>query len=72
MKTGHTPLWSNTHEKDEFGIFLYRKELNTIPTSMDYSTYLYRAVAKFSIDINQVRDKYGTFTYKEWEELLKD
>ena len=60
------------NEKDEFGIFMYRKELNTIPTSMDYSNYLYRAVAKFNIDVNQARNKYGTFTYKEWEELLKD
>jgi hypothetical protein len=60
------------NEKDEFGIFIYRKELNTIPSSMDYSTYLYRAVSKFSIDVNQARNKYGTFTYKEWEDVLKD
>ncbi len=63
---------NETDKKDEFGIFIYRKKLDKYPTSMDYSNYLYRAVAKFNIDVNQARSKYGMFTYKEWEELLKD
>jgi hypothetical protein len=43
-----------------------------LPTVSDYTIFLHKAVSKFNLPIKEVRNKYGLYTYKQWEELLKD
>jgi len=41
-----------------------------LPTSMDYADFLRKICAKEKIDIETARNKYGQFTYREWNKLL--
>ena len=43
---------------------------NTIPTVADYRRYLNIASIRFNLTLDQCRDKYGLFTYKQWLELF--
>jgi hypothetical protein len=36
-----------------------------------YRSYLGEACRKFDIEMNEARNRYGLYTIKEWEELLK-
>lgn len=45
---------------------------NLIPTCQDYSRLLMRAVDKFKITIEEARDRYGLFTYGQWQEVLNE
>jgi hypothetical protein len=47
-----------------------RKDLDLLPTVLDYSIFLQQVVEKFSISITAARSRYGQFTYKEWHKLL--
>ena len=44
--------------------------METLPTVSDYRNFLEKAVNKFNLTINQARNLYGNFTYKQWNELL--
>ena len=41
--------------------------LECLPTVMDYKELLHIAAKKFLITRNQAREKYGLYTYKQWE-----
>lgn len=41
-----------------------------LPTCGDYGKLLCYACEKFHITDNQARDRYGLYTYGQWEKLL--
>lgn len=42
-----------------------------LPTCTEYAYFLNKAVDKLKISIDDIRDKYGLYTYGQWKELLK-
>ena len=48
-----------------------RMHLDVYPTCMDYVALLDLITQRDKITRNEARKKYGLFTYKEWNELLK-
>jgi hypothetical protein len=46
------------------------KDLGWFPTCADYAEYLSLAEKKFGISRDEARDKYGGYTYRQWEALL--
>lgn len=49
----------------------YRQQQESLPPCQLYSRFLGIAVEKLGISINMARDKYGLYTVKQWESLLK-
>ena len=49
----------------------YRANQEKLPPIELYSRFLDIAVEKLSITKDEARSKYGQFTIKEWEQLLK-
>lgn len=49
----------------------YTQNPNTLPTINLYREFLSEAVQKLKISPNDVRNRYGLYTVKQWEELLK-
>lgn len=49
----------------------YRKHQESIPSCHLYSRFLDIAEEKLNISRDEARDKYGKYTVKEWETLLK-
>jgi hypothetical protein len=43
---------------------------NLLPPIVLYSDLLYKASRKFNIGLNEVRNRYGCYTIKQWSELL--
>lgn len=48
------------------------KKLNSLPTCLDYSNFLDRAMNRFKITRDEARHKYGQFTYDQWNKLLNN
>ena len=44
---------------------------NKLPSCLDYDIFLNKAASKFNISTNEARDKYGLYTYEQWQKLLK-
>lgn len=49
----------------------YRKHQESLPPCMLYGRYLKIAVEKLGITEQEARSKYGQYTVKQWETLLK-
>ena len=49
----------------------YKKHQENLPTIHLYSRFLEIAEEKLSISKDEARNKYGHYTVKEWETLLK-
>ena len=49
----------------------YKKHQENLPTIHLYSRFLEIAEEKLSISKDEARNKYGLYTVKEWETLLK-
>lgn len=53
----------------------YRKQeeakKDLLPTCMEYSYFLDKAVEKLKITRDEARDNYGSYTHGQWKELLK-
>ena len=49
----------------------YNERQNKLPPVMLYSRFLEIAEEKLSISKEEARNKYGHYTVKEWETLLK-
>ena len=49
----------------------YRQHQENLPTIHLYSRFLEIAEEKLSISKDEARNKYGLYTVKEWETLLK-
>jgi len=45
---------------------------NKLPSCLDYDIFLNKAASKFNISTNEARDKYGLYTYEQWQKLLKN
>lgn len=43
-----------------------------LPTVSDYTKYLNIASLRYNMSLDECRDKYGLFTYKQWYELFND
>ncbi len=48
------------------------KIMDTLPTCTNYSNFLDRAMNTFNISRNEARNKYGSFTNKQWDDLLSN
>ena len=49
----------------------YKNHQNSLPSCHLYGRYLEIAKEKLNISIEDARAKYGLYTVKQWEELLK-
>lgn len=49
----------------------YTQNPNTLPTINLYREFLVMAEEKFKISTNEARDRYGLYTVKQWQVLLK-
>ena len=49
----------------------YRNHQNNLPSCHLYGRYLEIAKEKLNISIEEARGKYGLYSVKQWEELLK-
>lgn len=53
----------------------YRKQQEAkkdfLPTCTEYAHFLGKAVEKLKITMDEARNKYGSYTYGQWKELLK-
>jgi len=49
----------------------YRKRQNSLPPCLLYKRFLDIAEEKLNISREEARIKYGQYTVKQWEELLK-
>lgn len=49
----------------------YRAHQKSVPQSPLFERYLEIAVEKLLISIEEAKEKYGLYTVKEWETLLK-
>ena len=47
------------------------KKQDMLPSCSDYSVLLNKAHLKFKITLDEARNKYGLYTYSQWNELLK-
>ena len=45
---------------------------NKLPTCADYKNFLNQAILKFNISIDEARNKFGLYTYGQWQKLLKN
>jgi hypothetical protein len=52
------------------GLRIYPGRPGLSPTCSDYSKYLDRAEKRFHISRDEARERYGYFTYHQWEVLL--
>jgi len=48
-----------------------KETTDKLPTCLDYSVYLNRASTKLGISVDEARDRYGRYTYNQWEQLLQ-
>lgn len=48
-----------------------KTQSDLLPTCQDYANFLQLAVFKFNISIVEARKRYGLFTYKQWNEIIK-
>lgn len=48
-----------------------RPQADTLPTVLHYGEYLSTICKLEGITRNQAREKYGQFTYSQWNEILK-
>lgn len=46
--------------------------IDTLPPIGMYREYLYKAITKFSINIETARKRYGLYTIEEWEKILNN
>ncbi|MBP7846041.1 MAG: hypothetical protein KA007_01245 [Candidatus Pacebacteria bacterium] len=60
----YNEIWSKYHE-----IEAAKKDF--LPTCTEYAYFLDKAVEKLKISKDEARDKYGSFTYGQWKELLQ-
>lgn len=60
----HNRMLNSTFEQ-------YEKYQYSIPSVHLYKRYLEIASEKLGITIEEARNKYGLYTVKQWEELLK-
>jgi len=49
----------------------YNNHQNSLPSTHLYGRYLDFAVEKLNISKDEARNKYGLYTVREWEKLLK-
>lgn len=47
-----------------------KNHLDKLPPAMVYSEYLKKVVSEFQISENEARQKFGSFTLKQWSELF--
>ena len=43
-----------------------------LPTCIDYACFLKQANLKLNISIENARNKYGKYSYKQWNKLLNN
>jgi len=47
-----------------------KNHLDKLPPAMVYSEYLKKVISEFQISENEARQKFGSFTLKQWSELF--